>query len=68
MKKTRILSLIIAVFMLCTLLAGCDDGAKTVMKEHVPLSSVASYCGFANYSTFYRAYVKNFGHSPKEEM
>ena len=32
MKKTRILSLIIAVFMLCTLLAGCDDGAKTVMK------------------------------------
>ena len=32
MKKTRILSLIIAVFMLCALLAGCDDGAKTVMK------------------------------------
>ncbi|MBR3848185.1 MAG: peptidylprolyl isomerase [Oscillospiraceae bacterium] len=32
MKKTRILSLIIAAFMLCTLLAGCDDGAKTVMK------------------------------------
>ena len=25
-------------------------------------------CGFNDYSTFYRAYVKNFGHSPKEEM
>lgn len=32
MKKTRILSLVLAVFMLCTMLAGCDDGAKTVMK------------------------------------
>ena len=41
--------------------------AKTVMKEHVPLSSVASYCGFANYSTFYRAYTSFFGVNPKED-
>ena len=30
-------------------------------------SNIPSLCGFQDYSTFYRAYTKFFGHSPKEE-
>ena len=29
--------------------------------------AVYKRCGFNNYSTFYRAYVRYFGHSPKSE-
>lgn len=41
--------------------------AKTVMTQHIPLSKVALLCGFANYSTFYRAYTSFFGVNPKED-
>ncbi len=32
MKKIRFLSFVLAVLMLCTVLAGCSDGKKTVLK------------------------------------
>ena len=35
-----------------------NDGAKP--------TSVYSECGFGDYSTFYRAYVKNFGEAPSD--
>lgn len=41
--------------------------AKNLMKENVPLYKVANLCGFANYSAFYRGYIKFFGTSPKED-
>ncbi len=30
-----------------------------------PPTLVADQCGYSEYSTFYRAYIKHFGHSPK---
>jgi len=42
--------------------------AKSIMKKHIPLSKVATLCGFTNYSTFYRAYTSFFGVSPKEDF
>ncbi len=41
--------------------------AKTIMKQKIPLSEVATLCGFANYTSFYRAYSKFFNISPKED-
>ncbi len=41
--------------------------SKSIMTEHVPLSKVATLCGFSNYSTFYRAYTAFFGVNPKED-
>ena len=31
------------------------------------MSDVGQQVGFADYSTFYRAYIKYFGHSPKND-
>ncbi len=41
--------------------------SKSIMTEHIPLSKVATLCGFSNYSTFYRGYTKFFGVNPKED-
>ena len=42
--------------------------AQQMLASGESATSVAFKLGFRDYSTFYRAYVKNFGHSPKEEM
>ncbi len=43
----------------------------TVAKEKLSVgesaTSVCESCGFGEYSSFYRAYTKYFGHAPKEE-
>lgn len=41
--------------------------AKSLMRDNVPLSKIASLCGFANYTSFYRSYVNFFNISPKED-
>ena len=41
--------------------------AKTIIKQNIPLSDVATLGGFANYSTFYRAYTNFFDISPKDD-
>ena len=39
--------------------------AKTIMTQDIPLSNVATLCGYTNYSTFYRAYTSFFGVTPQ---
>ena len=41
--------------------------SKKLMKDDLPLSRVATLCGFDNYSSFYRGYIKFFNISPKED-
>lgn len=41
--------------------------ARTMIMEGKKPTEVYSHCGFVDYSTFYRAYSKYFGHSPKDE-
>ncbi len=41
--------------------------AKQMINEGENPTHVFSKCGFNDYSSFYRAFVKNFGYSPKEE-
>ncbi len=40
--------------------------AKTLIAQGVPITEVCYTCGFRNYSSFSRAYKKNFGESPRE--
>lgn len=40
--------------------------AQQLIGQGRKLSDVSSLCGFRDYSTFYRAYTRHFGHSPKE--
>lgn len=39
---------------------------QMIVQGHKP-SDVFSQCGYQNYSSFFRAYCKFFGHSPKED-
>lgn len=41
--------------------------AKDLLQNNIPSQSVSIQCGFKDYSTFYRAYKKHFGHSPNED-
>lgn len=40
--------------------------ARDLIAEGTPITEVCYACGFRNYSTFSRAYKKNFGESPRE--
>ena len=40
--------------------------ARHIINEGVSLREVAKRCGFANYSTFYRAFEKFYGCSPRD--
>lgn len=40
--------------------------AKELLADGTPVTEVCYACGFKNYSTFLRAYKKNFGESPRE--
>ncbi len=40
--------------------------AKTFLKGNIPAEQVSEQTGFSDYSTFYRAFKKNFGLSPTE--
>ena len=42
--------------------------AKVLMSEGESLDLVSSKCGFTDYSTFYKAFKKEFGISPREYM
>lgn len=41
--------------------------AREKIKSGTPIGSVFHECGFHDYSSFYRAYVRRFGVSPKED-
>lgn len=40
--------------------------AQQLIEQGRKLSDVSSLCGYRDYSVFYRAYVRHFGYSPKE--
>jgi len=40
------------------------DYARQLLLSGYPAAQAASIAGFHNYSSFYRAYIKQFGHSP----
>lgn len=40
--------------------------AKLLIRQHVPLEDVAHRVGFGDYSTFYRAFKREYGISPKK--
>ena len=42
--------------------------AHEAIHKGLELNEVARMCGFPTYSTFYRAYTRNFGESPKETL
>lgn len=41
-------------------------GASNLIMEGVPVASVYLYCGFGDYTSFLRAFKKQFGYSPKQ--
>lgn len=41
--------------------------ARALIQNGEPAAVAASACGFSEYSSFYRAYKAQFGHSPKED-
>lgn len=41
--------------------------ARKLLHDGAKPTTVYSECGFGDYSTFYRAYVKNFGEAPSEK-
>lgn len=41
--------------------------ARQMLLDNEKPTAICADCGFKDYSTFYRAYVRYFGHSPKEE-
>lgn len=43
------------------------DAKNLMAKGDISLVKVAEMCGFSNYSTFYRAYKRKFGRSPKQD-
>lgn len=44
-----------------------NDAKNLMAKGDISLVRVAEMCGFGNYSTFYRAYKRTFGYSPKQD-
>ncbi len=42
--------------------------AKTYISEGINITSAVMYAGFNNYSSFYRAYIKEYGITPKDGM
>lgn len=44
-----------------------DDAKKLMEQGDLPLVTVAEMSGFGNYSTFYRAYKRKYGCSPKQD-
>ena len=42
--------------------------AQQLLEKHTPLWEVAENCGYQDYSTFSRAYKKQFGYAPSEEL
>lgn len=42
--------------------------ARDLIQQGKPITNVCYECGFRNYSTFSRAYKKNFGSSPREQF
>ena len=42
--------------------------AQQLFKKRIPLWEVAENCGYQDYSTFSRAYKKQFGYAPSEEL
>ena len=42
------------------------NAARQLLLQGRTASEVCAMCGFKDYSTFYRAYVRQFGHCPKE--
>ena len=41
--------------------------AKDAIKSGVPAADASQACGFHDYSSFYRAYKRYFGHSPQQD-
>lgn len=41
--------------------------ARQMILDNERLADICTGCGFKDYSTFYRAYIRYFGHSPKAE-
>lgn len=41
--------------------------AGGLMKKNISMTEVCYKSGFTNYSSFYRAYVEKYGHSPKQK-
>ncbi len=42
--------------------------AKNSIKKGMPATAAAENCGFRDYSSFWRAYTKYFGHSPNKDF
>lgn len=42
--------------------------ARQFMAEGIPPTRVFSRCGYTDYSAFYRAYRKYFGHTPRQQL
>lgn len=42
--------------------------ARNLIKENTPATRACAECGFNDYSSFYRLYLKKFGVSPKEDI
>lgn len=42
--------------------------AKELLRKGISAQDVAESCGFKDYSVFYRAYTKHFGHPPKHSQ
>ena len=42
--------------------------AKDLIAGGMPITEACYECGFRNYSTFSRAYKKNFGSNPREQL
>ena len=41
--------------------------AREMLQKGIPATTVSLSCGYQDYSTFYRAYKKQFGHSPQTD-
>ena len=41
--------------------------ARELLQKGTPATTAAQKCGYQDYSTFYRAYKKRFGHSPQAD-
>ena len=41
--------------------------AKNMISSGDTMVNVCEKCGFSDYSSFYRSYIKRFGHSPKQD-
>ena len=44
------------------------SAAQSMIRDGMPLNKAAGECGFKDYSSFYRAYVKKIGTSPKADL